>query len=148
MDQALVPGVLAVVALVVAWILYDQRYGFRRRLAAIRRAQGPDVANAIEEEARHLMAEGRGEPAAYALAIEKQMQHISRTVKAETERSVRASGERAAVAHEEGERQRAEARQRLLVKHGEGIIPGQGPAKRDQTPPPEPKKPAKGAKPG
>jgi len=136
MDQWLVPIVLTAVALLVAWILYDQRYGFRRQMATIRRVQGAEAANAIVEAARHLMAEGWGEANAYARAIESHVKDAGEAVKVETERRVRTSSIKAVEAHVEHEQRKTETRLRVLVKHSEGIIPGQGPAKKVPTPPP------------
>ena len=136
MDQALVPIVLVAAALLVGWVMYGQNYGFRRQLAAIRRAQGVAAAEAIEEEARYLMALGWREPQAYVRAIEIRVQKVGAGVKVETERRVRASSQKAAAAHDEHEQRKTETRLRVMVKHQDGIVPGQGPLVKTPSHPP------------
>jgi hypothetical protein len=139
----IVPIVLVLVASLVTWILYDQRYSYRRQLAAIRRKQGDAPVLAIEESARHLIAEGWGVPQAYARALETQVNAAGAGVKEETDRRVRSSLHQAVEAQQEIEKVRTAAHARIREKHAEGIIPGQGPAKRPATPPPEPRGAAK-----
>jgi len=139
MDHFLVPTVLLLVMALVAWVLYDQRYGYRRQLAAIRRQQGDGPVLEIEESARHLIAEGWGIPQAYARALETRVKQVGDGVKVETERRLRSSQQQAVQAQAELEKVKTAAHKRILVKHAEGIIPGQGPVHRPFTPPPEPR---------
>jgi len=139
MDQAPVWIVLGLVALTVAWVVYDQEYGYRRQLNSIRKRHGDEVAREIEVEAQRLIADGWRASRAYAQAMETVLKRTGLLVRGESEARVRTSQHRAVAAHDEHAKKAMEARQRLLVKHSEGIIPGQGPAKSVPTPPPEPK---------
>ena len=140
MDQAPVWIVLGLVFLTVAWVVYDQEYGYRRQLRSIRKRHGDDVAVEIEVEAQRLIADGWRANRAYAQAMETVLKRTGLLVKGESEARVRTSSHKAVSSHDEHAKRQNEARQRLLVKHSEGIIPGQGPAKSLPTPPPEPRK--------
>jgi hypothetical protein len=137
--DVIVPIVLGLVVLVVAWVVYDSQFGYRRQLNSIRKHHGEEVSREIEIEAQRLIGDGWRANQAYMQAMETVMKATGLLVRGESEARVRTSSHRAVTAHDEHAKKQQEARARLLVKHSEGIIPGQGPAHHTPTPPPEPK---------